>query len=75
MLSKNILLNQKNIKNNGSPNIIHLDDDEDFLLLFAMKYRKWFNITSANNSHTAFELIKSGSFDAVVIDQEMPQIN
>ncbi len=56
-------------------NILHVDDNEDFLKVFILIFRKFLNITSTNNGEEALQLLNNTDFDAIVVDFDMPGMN
>lgn len=54
---------------------MHIDDDQDFLDLFRITFYKRIDIISSLEVQTAFQLLRSKPFDAVVTDYEMPQMD
>ena len=59
----------------SKPRVLHVDDDKDFLDLFACKFREYLEITSALDSEAALEILNSGNFDVVITDYELPGKN
>lgn len=57
------------------PEILHVDDDTDFLDIFAITYKNWFNTISCNNGEEALKLLKEKKIDAILIDYDMPGID
>ncbi len=57
------------------PGILHVDDDRDFLDIFAISYKNWFEIVSCETGEDALRLLRENTFDAVLIDYDMPGIN
>ena len=57
------------------PNILHVDDERDFLDLFQLMFSKLANITSVNSVSKALNLIKDVKYDLVITDYDMPQYN
>jgi PAS domain S-box-containing protein len=57
------------------PSVLHIDDDYFALELFSLKYRKWFEITSADNSQKVFDLLDNNHFDVIITDYDMPEID
>ena len=55
--------------------ILHVDDNEDFLKVFILIFRKYLDIVSINNGEEALSLFDNNRFDAVVVDFEMPCMN
>ncbi len=62
-------------KDDRKLNVLHVDDDADFLAVFSLIYKKSFNITSTGLASDAMDLLLKNDFDAVVIDFDMPQMN
>ena len=54
------------------PAILHVDDDNDFLEIFAITYKNWFDIISCINGEDALDQLKVREFDAVLVDYDMP---
>ena len=59
---------------NEKPKILHIDDNKDFLDMFSLTFKKWFNVTSVQSCSEAFKLMESESYDTVVTDYEMPMM-
>jgi PAS domain S-box-containing protein len=55
--------------------VLHIDDSEDFLNLFSLAFRKWFEVTSLSCSLKAMDMIRTNQFEAVITDYEMPDMN
>lgn len=55
--------------------ILHVDDNEDFLKVFILIFRKYLDITSLDNGEDALQLFENTNFDAVVLDFDMPGMN
>ncbi|MCE1247527.1 MAG: PAS domain S-box protein [Firmicutes bacterium] len=55
--------------------ILHVDDDENNLEIFKLKFRDRFSIVSCLSPSEAIELITRDFPDAVVTDYEMPGLN
>ncbi|MCE1246370.1 MAG: PAS domain S-box protein [Firmicutes bacterium] len=56
-------------------NLLHIDDDLDFLKLFSISFKKEFEIISASDFSEAVEYLKNNIFDIVVLDYDMPEKN
>lgn len=52
-------------------NILHVDDDTDFLEIFAITYQNWFNTVSCKDGEEALNHLKIGKFDAVITDYDL----
>ena len=63
------------VNNKELPKILHLDDDEDFLEMFFLMFKKMFHITSLNNPKNAVNVLKEKLFDLIITDYEMPLMN
>lgn len=63
-----------NFTNCGKPKVLHIDDDISFLTDFKKTYEERFEITSVDNSAKALELLDKQSFNVVVSDYHLPQI-
>ena len=57
------------------PRVLHIDDDEDFLEVFLLKYKKFFYITSISSSTKALEKVREENFDIIVTDYNLPHMN
>ena len=57
------------------PKILHVDDDPAFLDLFEIMFRKHFTIESVNDGNKALSLLKTGSYDLLTTDYDMPEMN
>jgi PAS domain S-box-containing protein len=57
------------------PRVLHLDDERDFLVLFSLTFEDTFDITSTENSQEALGFLQRETFDAVITDYEMADIN
>ena len=57
------------------PKILHIDDNDDFLSIFHLNYRSWFNITSVNSGAKALDLLTDKYFDVIITDYDMPEMN
>ena len=62
-------------KKNPYPKVLHIDDDEDFLTIFSISFRKWFDIVSVESSEKALEVLGTGNFDVVITDYELPGLS
>ncbi len=60
---------------NLTPKILHVDDNEDFLSIFFLNYRSWFDITSVNSAAMALDLLSKKEYDVVITDYDMPEMN
>lgn len=58
-----------------TPRILHVDDDDDFLSIFRLNYRNWFDIISVNNGIKALDLLAKNEFDVIITDYDMPEMN
>ncbi|MCE1247459.1 MAG: response regulator, partial [Firmicutes bacterium] len=56
------------------PRILHVDDDQEFLLAFSLTFKDHFNITSFDNPCSAIDILKNVHFDLVISDYEMPEM-
>lgn len=57
------------------PKILHVDDNEDFLSIFHLNYRNWFDITSVESGEKALDLLADKYFDVIITDYDMPEMN
>jgi PAS domain S-box-containing protein len=57
------------------PRVLHVDDNPDFLELFAAIFAKWFDVKSLEDPKRAIEALRAEHFDTVVTDYEMPLMN
>jgi len=57
------------------PRVLHVDDDEDFLVLFSRVFGEWFTITSVNSGAAAIEKLQTKRYDAVITDYDMPEMD
>ena len=57
------------------PKILHVDDNQDFLNIFGMRFKKNFDISIACSGERALEILECKNFDVIVTDYEMPGIN
>jgi PAS domain S-box-containing protein len=55
--------------------VLHVDDSEDFINLFSLAFRKWFDVTSVSDSLKAMDMIRTSQFEAVVTDYDMSGMN
>jgi signal transduction histidine kinase/FixJ family two-component response regulator len=53
-------------------NVLHIDDDREFLELFRRTYSEEFDVTSLSGGAEVLELLARGEADALVLDYEMP---
>ncbi|MCE1249003.1 MAG: ATP-binding protein [Firmicutes bacterium] len=57
-------------------NILHVDDNLQFLKLFSVMFKRHFEITSVENGEKAMELLKDDKcFHAVISDYDLPGIS
>lgn len=61
--------------NFSKPKILHVDDNQDFLNVFTLRFKKNFDITFAHSGEEALEMIECRDFDVIITDYEMPGIN
>lgn len=55
------------------PNVLLVDDNEDFLELISMRLKQWnYNFIKAKSGKEAIEIIKEKKPDMVVLDYMMP---
>ncbi len=57
------------------PTILHVDDNQDFLNIFALRFKKNFDITATCSGEAALKLLECRDFDVIITDYEMPGIN
>ncbi len=57
------------------PRVFHIDDDEDFLELFAITFGNWLEIHSFNDGRKAILQMDASLPDVIVTDYEMPDYN
>ncbi len=62
-------------KNLDLPDILHVDDSEDFLELFRFRFKRYFNIVSKADVEDALEYLKQEKADLIITDYEMPRMN
>lgn len=56
--------------------ILHVDDNKQFLKLFSVMFRRFFDITSVEDGERALEILGSGGdFHAVISDYDLPGIS
>ena len=55
--------------------VLHIDDSEDFLILFKLKFAKELEILSLSDSTKTLDMLKKEKFDAVIADYEMSGLN
>lgn len=57
------------------PKVLHVDDNQDFLNIFSLRFKKNFDINYAFSGEQALEIINCRDFDVIVTDYEMPGMN
>ena len=55
--------------------ILHIDDNEDFVEVFFLRFRKHFNITPVYSGEDGLDKLKEKSFDVIITDYDMPGMN
>ena len=55
--------------------LLYVDDDEENLLAFKAVFRRHYQITTLNSPKKALEQLEEESFDLVISDQRMPDMN
>ncbi len=55
--------------------VLHIDDCFDFLEIFELTFRRWFDITSMDDCYAAIEEISNDDYDVIILDFEMPQMD
>ena len=54
--------------NNEKPRVLLVDADEDFRDLFKLLFERWFRLTTVSAYSQALELLKTETFDVIVVD-------
>lgn len=57
------------------PRVLHVDDSNDFLEIFSLRFKKNLEIFTARSGEEALEILRSNKIDAVVTDYDMPVMN
>lgn len=72
----NVSTNQGEVKNLRGVKILIADDVPINLMLLKEIMKYWnVDISTAKNGREVVELVKFGSFDALILDLEMPELN
>ncbi|MCE1245644.1 MAG: response regulator [Firmicutes bacterium] len=56
--------------------ILHIDDNKQFLKLFSVMFKRYFDVTSVEDGEQALAVLKNGvKFDAVISDYDLPGLS
>ena len=57
------------------PRVLHIDDSSDFLEVFVLIFKEWFDITSMADCCLAINEKVINNFDVIILDFEMPKMD
>lgn len=57
------------------PQVLHIDDSDDFIVIFEKHFQDFFDITSAKHAEEALKILEEKAFSIIVTDYEMPEMN